>query len=619
MATTDVYKGRGTIIQGLFILAAFVLLMAALNIQVINSSYQKRAQATTVNEYTLYPSRGLIYDRNGELLVINNAMYDLKVTYKQLDPNMDTTHLCKILKIDRKTFDKNLNKDFRSVRFSKSVPFVFMSKISSQTCAALQEVLYKFPGFSLQLRNVRGYPHHNAAHVLGYLSEVNNKQIDNSYGQYKRGDYIGATGLERAYEEELRGRKGVKFILKDNLGRNVGPFKGGAQDSAAVSGMDLISSLDINLQAYGEELLKNKTGSIVAIEPATGEVLSMISTPTYDPNLLTINRNRGEAFTYLLQDSLKPFLDRSIMAEYPPGSIFKTVVALAGMQEGLMTANTGHACAGAYFYNGISRGCHHHSAPYNVQIALQHSCNTYFFQEFRKLIDKNGFYNPEPGMDDFVNYCYQFGLGKRLGIDLPNEAKGNVPTTEFYDKLYPRDKGSWKSPTIMSVGIGQGEIQMTTLQMANLAAILANRGYYYPPHLVRGFRPATVSIPDRFRVKKTIPVDRDYYTSVVDGMERVVTSGTAMIARVPDIDICGKTGTSQNPHGKDHSVFFAFAPKDNPKIAIAVYVEHGIWGATYAAPIASLMIEKYLNGEIAENRKALETKMMEADLIASNP
>ena len=619
MATKDMYKGRGRIIQGVFILAATLLILSALNIQVIDPEYRERAQATTVNKYTLYPSRGLIYDRNGKLLVINNAIYDLKVTYKQLDPAMDTLHLCRILDIDRKTFEKNIKPNFRSARYSKSVPFVFMSKISAKTCASLQEVLYKFPGFSLQLRNVRGYPHRNAAHVLGYLSEVNPKQIEASDGKYQGGDYIGSTGLESYYEEELRGRKGTKFILKDNLGRSVGPFKGGAQDSAAVSGLDLISALDIDLQAYGESLLKNKTGSIVAIEPKTGEVLSMISAPTYDPNLLTINRDRGKAFNYLMQDSLKPFLDRSIMAEYPPGSIFKTLVALAGMEEGTMRGNTGHSCSGGYTYNGTTRGCHHHAAPYSVGIALEHSCNTYFFQEFRKIIDQNGFYNPEPGMDAFVDYCYQFGLGEPLGIDLPNESDGNVPTTEYYDRLYPKDEGGWKSPTIMSVGIGQGEIQMTTLQMANLAAIIANEGYYYVPHLVRGFRPASTRIAPRFLEKKTIPVNKSFYPAIADGMRRVVRTGTATMVDIPDIEICGKTGTSQNPHGKDHSVFFAFAPRENPKIAIAVYVEHGIWGASYAAPIASLMIEKYLKGTIAEDRIPLQNKMMDANLIADNP
>lgn len=611
----DTHRSRQKVIQIFFVIATTVLLGKAMQIQVLDTTYQKKARATAIDKYILYPSRGLIYDRNDRILVNNNAMYDLKVTYKLLDPQMDTLKFCKLLEIDRETFEKNLNKDWKSVRYSKSVPLVFMSKISSETCARLQESLYQFPGFSLQLRNVRAYPHQNAAHVLGYLSEVSQSQLEKSNGEYVRGDYIGATGLELAYEKELRGGKGIKYILKDNMGRDEGPYKGGRLDTAAISGADLITALDLELQAYGEQLLQNKTGSIVAIEPATGEVLAMVSTPTYDPNLLTINRNRGQAFNALLQDSLKPFLDRSIMAEYPPGSIFKTVVGLAALQEGVLTLGQGFSCAGAYFYKNLARGCHQHSPPYNMEIALQHSCNTYFFHTLRKLVDKNGFYNPAPGLDTFVQYCYDFGLGKKLGIDLPNEADGNIPTTAYYDYLYPKAKGSWKSPTIMSIGIGQGEIQMTTLQMANLAAIIANRGYYYPPHIAKSFRGGQFSIPQHFKQIVDVPVDPAFFTTVTEGMERVVTNGTATVAYHPELSICGKTGTSQNPHGKDHSVFFAFAPKENPKIAIAVYVEHGIWGTTYAAPIASLMIEKYLKREISERRKYLEERMLNADLI----
>ncbi len=611
----DTYKDRQKIIQVVFLLASCLLLFKAMQIQLLDTRYQDRARTTAIAKNILYPSRGLIIDRKNKLLVNNNAMYDLKVIYNLLDPEMDTLAFCDIVDISVDEFKEGLNKNFRSARYSKSVPFVFKSKMSGRTVMQLQERLYQFPGFTLQLRNVRGYPHRNAAHVLGYLSEVNRSQIEKSNGVYAGGDYIGSTGLEAYYEEELRGKKGIQFILKDNLGRRVGPYKDGSLDSAAVSGLDLISSLDLDLQRYAEKLLANKTGSIVAIEPSTGEILAMTSAPQYDPNALAINSNRGAAFNELLQDSLKPFLDRSIMAEYPPGSIFKTVVALAAMEEKLMTPYQSHVCKGAYFYKNTSRGCHNHSPPYNLSIALQHSCNTYFFHTIRKIIDKDGFYNPAPGMDLFSKYCYDFGLGQQLGIDLPNEAKGNVPTTEYYDYLYPSEKGSWKSPTVMSIGIGQGEIQMTTLQMANLAAIMANRGHYYPPHLVKEFRKGNERIPikEKYRTRKEIPVDPSLYTEVIQGMEKVVQVGTAMNAKVEDISICGKTGTSQNPHGKDHSVFFAFAPKENPKIALAVYVEHGVWGSSYASPIASLIIEKYLNGEIkGEPRKRLETKMINA-------
>ena len=612
----DNLRERSSVIRIVFMLGAALLLYKAMQIQLLDTSYQARAQATAIDKYVLYPSRGLIYDRNMKLLVNNNPIYDIKVTYKQVDLNMDTTKLCNLLDIDQQTFNENLNKNWRDKRYSKSVPFVFMSKVAATTAARFMEHLHEFPGFSVQLRNVRGYPYSNAAHVLGYLNEVNQEQIDkDEQNIYARGDYIGASGLESAYEKELRGRKGSRFVLKDNLGREVGPYKNGQLDSMAHSGSDLISSIDIELQAYGEQLLQNKTGSIVAIEPATGQILCMVSSPTYNPNKLTIHRNRGQEFNRLLQDTLKPFFDRSIMAKYPPGSIFKTVIALVGMQEDVLNPNRGITCNMGYYYKGQVRKCHAHPYPYNVAVGLQHSCNAYFFTVLRDIVDKYGFYNPQQGLDTLVNHLHDFGLGKLMGTDIPNEQPGNIPDSKYYYSIYPKEKGGWYSPTIMSIGIGQGEIQMTTLQMANLSAIIANRGWYKTPHLIKGFRNNSVGIPEAFEAKHTVRIDPAYFDPVVDGMEMAVTGGTARIAYLPDIPICGKTGTSQNPHGKDHSVFFAFAPKDEPEIAIAVYVEHGIWGATYAAPIASLMIEMYKNRKIAENRKWLEANMLNANLI----
>ena len=587
-----------------------------MQIQLLDSSYQDKARTTAIDKYTLYPSRGLILDRNQKLLVNNNAMYDLKVTYNQIDPDMDTLLFCDLLNIDRSTFEKNLDKNFRSARYSKSVPFVFLSKISAQTFARFQEHLHAFPGFDIQLRNVRGYPHNSAAHVLGYLSEINQQQLDSYKDKYVKGDYIGATGLEKAYEDELMGKKGATFVLKDNLGREVGSYKSGRLDSAAISGNDLVTTLDIDLQQYGEYLMQNKSGSIVAIEPATGEILTMISAPNYNPNLLTINRNRGTAFNLLMQDSLKPFLDRSLMAKYPPGSIFKTVVALIGMQQEVLYPSKGMSCNGAYYYKSRRFGCHAHPSPYNVSVAVEHSCNSYFFQTVRDIIDKYGFYNPQQGLDTFAYYLDKFGLGKKLNIDLPSEIDGNIPTSAYYDKLYPKAQGSWKSPTVMSIGIGQGEIEMTTLQMANLAAIMANRGFYVQPHLVETVIKKDDTEVDLLYEKIETGINPQFFDPVVEGMHMAVESGTGTSARVPDQEVCGKTGTSQNPHGKDHSVFFAFAPKENPKIAIAVYVEHGVWGARYAAPIAGLMIEKYLNKEIDPSKKYLEERMINANLNA---
>ncbi|MEM9916454.1 MAG: penicillin-binding protein 2 [Bacteroidota bacterium] len=616
----DNLKERSLIIRLFFVLGAVLLLWKALQIQLMDSDqHQNKAQATAIDKDVIYPSRGLMFDRNGKLLVNNNAMYDLKVTYKQLSPDMDTAKFCRLLEIDKATFEENLNKNWRSPRYSKSVPFPFLTKISAAVCARFVEHLHEFPGFAVQLRNVRGYPHNNAAHVLGYLNEVDQAQIDENKGVYTRGDYIGVSGLEAYYEKELRGKKGVRFVMKDNLGREVGTYKGGSLDSFATSGQDLITTLDLDLQNYAEQLLNNKTGSIVALEPSTGEVLCMVSAPTYDPNILTINRNRGNEFARLEKDSLRPFFDRSISAKYPPGSIFKTLVALIAMQEGILDPNRGITCNMGYYYNGTVRKCHGHPYPHNVQTGLAHSCNAYFFQVLRDMVDRYGFYNPHQGLDTVVRYLYDFGLGNRLDIDVSYEVGGNIPTTEYYDYLYPKKKGGWYSPTIMSIGIGQGEIQMTTLQMAHLAGVIANRGWYYTPHLVKGFRNSDRQIEEKYRTKRQVPVDEVHFGPVIEGMERAILEGTGTVARIQDISVCGKTGTSQNPHGKDHSVFFAFAPKENPKIAIAVYVEHGVWGATYAAPMASLMIERYLKGAVDPSRKYLEDRMLQADLVSNPP
>ena len=394
----------------------------------------------------------------------------------------------------------------------------------------------------------------------------------------------------------------------------MGSYEEGALDTIPINGDNLISSIDIDLQAYGERLIQGKTGSVVAIEPETGEILAMVSAPTYDPNDLTMTKDRGPVFSQMLTNPLKPFFDRTVMAKYPPGSIFKTVVTLVGLEEGTLNPNRGLTCNGGYFYAGRLYKCHGHGAVRNAVDALAFSCNTFYFSEFRDAIDKFGFSKPHQGLNMFVKYCHQFGLGRKLGIDYPNENPGNIPTSAYYDHIYPRKLGSWRSPTIMSVGIGQGELQLTTLQMANLAACIANRGYWYPPHLAKGFRSGG-PIPQNFRKAQEVKISKAHFELVVEGMAECVNKGTARSCAIPDIQVCGKTGTSQNPHGEDHSVFFAFAPKDNPKIAIAVYVENAGWGSSYAAPIASLMIEKYLNDTIATNRRWLEDRMFNANLI----
>ncbi len=606
-------RTRLSSIQIFMVIGALVLVGKAFSLQLVNNAFRSRAQAIAIDKTTTYPSRGVLLDRNGKLMISNDPMYDLMVSYKLVDPNMDTTKFCDLLDIDRATFVKNLNKNWKDVRFAKSVPFVFLKKLSVPTFARLSEHLPEFPGFFPVLRNIRGYPVKAGAHLLGYISEVSPRDIERGKGVYTAGDYIGAIGLEKQYEKYLRGKKGYKYQLKDNLGRIVGSFKEGAQDVDPVSGSDLKTAIDIDLQAYAEWLMEGKVGSVVAIEPKTGEILTMVSTPTYDPNLLIITRERGKILANLLKDPQLPFFNRAIMAKYPPGSVFKTIVALIGLNEGAIHRHTSFSCHRGYVYAGHTYGCHAHSSPVSsVDRAVQISCNSYFFQTIRKIIDQYGFYSPDKGLDRFVKDITKFGLGQKLGIDFPNENSGNIPTSAFYNKVYPKKKGSWKSPTVMSIGIGQGEIQLTTMQIANLAAIIANRGYFYTPHLVTEISDGT-PIDSLYRVKHSVDIAPENFVPVIHGMQMAVESGTAPLARIPDMTVCGKTGTVQNTtkNGKDHSVFFAFVPKDDPKIAIAVYVENAGWGGSYAAPIASLVAEKYIRGEIIDSRKALETRMHE--------
>lgn len=610
----DLFRERQRTIQIVITACALALVFKAAQLQLFDDSFRRRADATTIEKMTAYPPRGLVFDRNNQLIINNNAMYDLMVTYNQIDPGMDTSKLCRLLGIDRVQFKQFLTKDWKSGKFSRSVPFVFMKKLSTETYARLQECLYQFPGFFVQVRNIRGYPYSVGAHVLGYINEVDPRDIEQGKGIYVSGDYIGAGGLESRYEDRLRGKKGYTYLLKDNLGRIVGSYLDGKFDTIPTNGDDLISSISVDLQAYGEQLMQNKTGSVVAIEPYSGEILAMISTPTYDPNDLTMTQDRGPVFSRLLTDPLKPFFDRTVMAKYPPGSIFKTVVSLIGMQEGTLNPNGGFNCSGGYFYGGRLYKCHHRGHISSVVDALAYSCNTFYFTEFRDAVDKFGYTHPEQGLDLFVKYCHELGLGQQLGIDYPNENSGNIPDSKYYNKIYPAKLGGWRSPFIMSLGIGQGELQLTTLQMANLAACIANRGRWYAPHLARQFRSGG-PIPEAFRKEHKVSIDKHYFELVVEGMAECVNRGTARSCAIPGIQVCGKTGTSQNPHGDDHSVFFAFAPKDNPKIAIAVYVENATWGSTYAAPIASLMIEKYLNDTIATARLPMQERMFKGNLI----
>lgn len=623
----DLNKDRGSIIQVVFIIATLVIIGQLLNIQVFNQSFQERAEVAGSSSQLEYPSRGLIFDRNQELLVVNKPIYDLLFIYNQFEDHaakFDTIKFCQLVGVTKEYFIAALDKNWRDPRYSKAKAEPFLTRIPQEQYATLQESLYQFPGFIVQERNARAYPHRSSAHLLGYIGEVGPKLLEDSSHVYNVGDYTGISGLEREYEAALRGTKGIRLVEKDIYGRVIGSVEGGDRDVEALAGDDLFSTIDLELQTYGEELMQNKVGSIVAIEPATGEILAMISTPTYDPSLLAFGPERGKNYAALLQDSLQPFFNRGIQAEYPPGSLFKPLVALIGMQVGTLQPQRGISCQGAYYLNGMRlTGCHGHPYCRDVATAIQHSCNAYFVTAFREIIDRYpDERTPRQGLTDFNTYLHNFGMGTPLGIDFPGEKGGNVPGPAVYDRAYAQETG-WKSIWLRSLGIGQGELLTTNIQLANMAAAIANRGFYYTPHLTRAFRSAEgiERIAEISSERHETGIDEQHFQPVIDGMEMVVRAGTAQAAFIPDIPICGKTGTAENNQrgGQDHSIFFAFAPKDDPKIAIAVYVENGGWGGSYAAPIVSLMIERYIKGEISANRRWLEERMFNADLIGRQP
>jgi penicillin-binding protein 2 len=521
----------------------------------------------------------------------------------------DTLEFCNLLKISKPFLETSLRDAKRHSTFR---PSIFLKQISAETYAVLQEKLFKYPGFFVQPRTLRSYPRNIGAHLLGYVGEVDDRIIGNS-PYYRMGDYIGISGLERTYESELRGQKGVNVYLVDVHNRIKGSYADGRYDTLAVIGKDLTSTIDADLQEYGELLMQNKIGGIVAIEPNTGEILALISSPTYNPNLL-VGRPRTMNYRALESDTLKPIFNRALMALYPPGSTFKVVNALIGLQEKIVLPQTRYSCDGGYRV-GRGVGCHSHPSPTDLIQSIQVSCNTYYCNVFRNIIDKPGQGGVEVGFTKWKNHVESFGFGKKLNIDQPNELAGTVPSINFYDRYFR--KGGWSSLTIISLAIGQGELGTTPLQMANMTAAIANRGYYFTPHLVKAIN-GEPDIEPRFKLKHYTTVDSLWFDYIIEGMDLAVngepgSGSTARIAAIPDIRVCGKTGTSQNPHGKDHSVFVAFAPKDNPQIAIAAYIENAGFGGTWAAPIASLMIEKYLTGKV--NRTWLEQRMLDAILL----
>jgi len=597
---------RTYLIAAIFLVVAVTYLIRLFSLQVIDTSYKLSATNNVVRRIVNYPARGLVYDRKGTLLVYNQAAYDVLVTPRELQP-FDTLNFCNITGVTKEELKEQLQK---AKDYSYFKPSVIIKQLSAQRYAILQEQLYKFSGFFVQTRTLREYPQKIASHVLGYVGEVNQQMIKKD-PYYETGDYAGITGLEKSYEKELRGKKGVNYLMVDVHNRIKGSFQNGRYDTTAVIGENVVTSLDADLQRYGEKLMQGKAGSIVAIEPSTGEVLALVSSPTYDPNLL-VGRDRGEHYLALARDTLNPLFNRALMAQYPPGSTFKMVNALIGLQEGVLTPHMRYWCHHGYTVGNYHMGCHHDSA-FALTGSIAESCNAYYAQEFRSIMENPKYPDVRQAYDTWRKYVMSFGFGRKLGTDFPNELKGFVPSSNFYEKYV--FKGSrWRALPIISLAIGQGELGITPLQLANYAAILANRGYYYIPHIVKKIQ--RENIPTRFTERHYTDIDTTQFPKIIEGMKEVLKpGGTAAMSRIPGITMCGKTGTAQNPHGADHSVFMAFAPADHPKIAISVYVENGVWGARYAAPIASLMIEKYLTDSISSGRKWLEKRMLEANLL----
>lgn len=600
----DSFSSRRITVIAIFIIVGVIYIFRLAHLQIIDDSYAHLADKNALRHITQYPSRGLIYDRNGKLLVYNEAVYDLMVIPRQVK-DLDTNEFCELLKISREDFIRKMEK---AKKYSTYAPSTFEKQISKEDFAPLQEKLYKFEGFYAQSRTLRYYPDSVACHILGYIGEVNEKTIEeNPY--YKKGDYIGMSGLEKSYEEILRGEKGSKITLVDVHNREKGSFQDGMFDTLAVAGQNLYSTIDIELQKYAEKIMANKRGCIVAIEPSTGEVLCFVSAPYYNPNLL-VGRVRGENYKKLSEDISKPLFNRVLMAEYPPGSIFKIAQSLIALDMGVITPNTGFVCD-----RGLV-GCHNHPSASCVRDAIKMSCNPYFYRVFQRVVQqtnpKTGKVDSKYGLSLWTEAAKRMGFGTRLDIDLPSSRKGYIPDTTFYNKWYP---SGWNFYTIYSNSIGQGEVGVIPLQMANFAALVANRGWYISPHLVRNFGDENKKMRyTKYSEKHYSLIPSSYWDIAVEGMWGVVHEGggTARRAKIDDIAVCGKTGTAENI-GDDHSVFICFAPKNNPQIAVSVYIENAQGGGgTWAAPIASLIIEKYIKGEVTRTE-------MEELYIKTNP
>ena len=598
-------ENRRYVIGGVAIVIVFVYLVRLFTLQLMSDDYKKNADSNAFLKKVEYPSRGAITDRNGKLLVYNQPAYDIMVVMNEESGRLDTLDFCQSLGITKEFFIKRMNdiKDRRkNPGYSRFTQQLFMSQLSNQEFSVFQEKIFRFPGFYVQRRSIRQYQYPYAAHVLGDVGEVSPSDIeDDPY--YQPGDYIGKLGIEKYYEKELRGEKGVQILLRDARGRIQGKYQNGKYDRRPVAGKDLTLSIDLNLQALGERLLEGKIGSIVAIEPSTGEVLAMVSSPTYDPRIM-VGRSRGKSHRMLQHDLWKPLLNRSIMGLYPPGSTFKTSQALTFLSEGIVTPGTAFPCHRGFYYRGLHVGCHSHAAPIAMVDALSTSCNAYFcWGLYYMMGNRKRYHNVQDAMTTWRDYMVSMGFGYKLGIDLPGEKRGMIPNADYYDRNY---HGSWNGLTIISISIGQGEVTLTPLQIANLGATIANRGYYYAPHVVRKVKgePLDTLYTRRHQTKASARA----YDYVVAGMRSSALKGTCRRLAQYDFEACGKTGTAQN-RGHDHSVFMGFAPMNKPKIAIAVYVENGGWGADYGVPIGGLMMEQYLHGKLSPASEAQAAEM----------
>lgn len=593
-------------------IAVLILLGRLFYIQIINDKYKRDARNNSVVYETIYPPRGLIYDRNGEILVGNATSYDIMVTPREIR-NLDTLALCRTIGADTAEVREKLEyyRKFRSKIGFKTL--VFQKNVGAEAYMRFAETEYLFPGFHGQVRTVREYPFNAGGNLLGYISEVDGDFIK-KHPDYKVGDYVGRTGLEAAREQDLRGEKGYHIYLRDSRNRVLTSFNDGEDDLLAVPGKDIVTTIDAHLQQYGQILMENKRGSVIALEPSSGEILAMVSSPGIDVDVLA---NMGQNYARLAADPNKPMFNRPVQASYPPGSVFKLVNGLIGLQEGVLTPGMEYPCHSGYQYTSNRKlGCHKHRSPIDMREAIMMSCNGYFCYVFKSILENKKYASVKEAFNAWEKYVRSFGFGSSLKSDFPSELGGTIPTAEHYDKVY--GKGHWRFPSVVSLSIGQGEIGATPLQIANLCATVANRGWYMTPHIIKDSK--DIKIDERFHEVKRTEIDSVNFEKVIVGMHMAVNckagdGGTATMAAIPGLDVCGKTGTAENPHGADHSVFICFAPREDPKIAVAVYIENAGFGGTWACPLASLMVEKYINGEISEDRKWMESRVQKANLM----